>query len=76
MTDSSSKLLPIYNYPGGTIVDPPTSNTTFKWVDSLGGGILSGPIVVGTLRPDGKTSSCGVMTTNDDGSVIVEYHGG
>lgn len=52
-----SKKLPIFLYPGGNPVDPPT-DAIFKWIDQLGGGTLSGPIDYGTLRPDGTLAHC------------------
>jgi hypothetical protein len=38
----SKKLIPIRKYPGGITIEPPTENVTYKWIDSLGGGILGG----------------------------------
>lgn len=62
-------------YPGGIPIPPPTgSNVTYKWIDSLGGGKLSGPIKVGTLRPDGSPAHGGVATYDADGNVKIEYH--
>lgn len=66
---------PIYRYPGGDSVsteDLP-EDTEFKWIDSLGGGKLDGPIPFGTVRPDGKQSHGGVYT-KIKGKSRVEYH--
>ena len=35
-----SNQIPIFQYPGGSIVSNPPSNTTYKWIDELGGGSL------------------------------------
>ena len=69
-----SNQIPIFKYPGGDQVPPPTENVTYKWIDSLGGGKLSGPIEWGTLRPDGKPAHGGNLTIAPDGRQIVEYH--
>ena len=37
-------------------------NVTYRWINSLGGGELPGPIEWGTLRPDGKPAHGGNMT--------------
>ncbi|AVL93373.1 hypothetical protein mvi_13 [Megavirus vitis] len=72
--------LPIYLCPGSYPVDLPnnTNDIKFKWIDSLGGGSLTGPIKFGTLRPDGKKANCGVMTKSSDNygeiKTTVEYH--
>ncbi|AGF84826.1 hypothetical protein QJ854_gp956 [Moumouvirus goulette] len=72
--------LPIYVCPGSYPVNLPNNrdDIDFKWIDSLGGGSLPGPIKFGDTRPDGKKAKCGIMTTSigDDGEkkTLVEYH--
>ena len=69
-----SKKLPVYVYPGGNQIPVPTENTTYKWIDSLGGAILPGPLYFGAKRPDGIPGHGGVATTNN-GHTVIEYHG-
>ncbi|XWV25366.1 hypothetical protein QJ856_gp0402 [Tupanvirus deep ocean] len=45
-----------------------------KWINSLGGGILNGPLEYGALRPDGTPASCGNATIDKNGQMVVEYH--
>ncbi|XWV25365.1 hypothetical protein QJ856_gp0404 [Tupanvirus deep ocean] len=40
--------IPVHKYPGGDQIQIPTENVTFKWIEPLGGGTLSGPIDYGT----------------------------
>jgi hypothetical protein len=70
----SKKKIPIYKYPGGYQIEPPTENVTYKWIDDLGGGILPGPLDKGTLRPDGEKTNNGICTIMPDGKQIIEYH--
>lgn len=70
---SQPPLIPIYYYPGGQLIDPPTENVTYKWMDHLGGGVLPGPIRFGTRRPDGKLAH-NAIATKKKGRTTVEYY--
>lgn len=69
-----SNYVPVYLYPGGNqITIPNENNVVYKWIDSLGGEVLPGPISHGTLRPDGNIAHGGVATENN-GTLYIEYH--
>ncbi len=75
---SPAPHMPVFSYPGGTRVDVSDipSNTTFKWIDSIGGQAMIGPAHMGDVRPDGKIGHGGVMTYDaSGGNYVVEYHG-
>lgn len=46
-----SNQIPIFEYPGGDQIFPSSieGDITYKWIDSLGGGKLNGPINWGTV---------------------------
>jgi hypothetical protein len=69
-------FLPIYSFPGGSPMPVPNTseNITYKWIDSLGGGILSGPVTYGTINPNGVPAVVGIATSSPTGHVIIEYH--
>lgn len=70
------KHIPIFVYPGGNPVDPSTlsPDTTYTWVEPLGGGTVDGPLHYGANRPDGKPAHGGVLTYDANGNPIVAYH--
>lgn len=66
--------VPIFSFPGGNEIQAPTENVTFKWVSSLGGSILPGPVTQGTLNPADVPTRCGIATAASDGHITIEYH--
>ncbi|XWV26667.1 hypothetical protein QJ857_gp0393 [Tupanvirus soda lake] len=67
--------LPVFLYPGGHQIPlPENQNVVYKWINSLGGAALNGPLEHGTLRPDGIKASCGNATIDKNGQMVVEYH--
>jgi hypothetical protein len=68
--------LPIYVFPSGNIINISDlgDNVTYKWIDSLGGDFLEGPLIKGDFRPDGKKANNGIATKSLNGQIIIEYH--
>ena len=70
-----SNLIPVFKYPSGNRISVPIGdNVIYKWIDSLGGERLSEPITYGTIRPDGRLAHGGVVTTNSNNIIVVDYH--
>lgn len=70
-----SNLIPVFKYPSGNRISVPIGdNVIYKWIDSLGGEILSEPITYGTIRPDGRFAHGGVATIDSNNIITVEYH--
>jgi hypothetical protein len=72
-----SNLIPVFQYPGGTRVDPTkviNNNIMYKWVNDLGGAQLDGPLQWGTICPDGTLAHGGILTASPDGTMTIEYH--
>jgi hypothetical protein len=76
---SDKKHMKIYDYTKGTgnEIEPKDlpEGTTYKWIDTLGGGSLKGPAKKGTDRPDGKRGHGGVLSYDSKGDPVVVYHG-
>jgi hypothetical protein len=74
----AQNMCPIFKYPGGDIIDPPSPgpNVIYKWVNKLGGGELPGNIPVHYPRPDKKPGGAhgGVLTIDSNGKQIIEMH--
>jgi hypothetical protein len=71
-----SNLIPIFFYPGGNKIQPP-SNAKYVFVDTYGGGSAGGPLQYGALTPVGLPVSVGVAVEDPPGSgiVLITYHG-
>ncbi|XWV25437.1 hypothetical protein QJ856_gp0325 [Tupanvirus deep ocean] len=63
--------IPIHLYPGGMQIAAPTENVTYKWIDSLGGAVLPGPLKYGSINPDGDPAKVGIATVSHDGHTTI-----
>jgi hypothetical protein len=66
--------IPVHIYPGGDIINIPDSDVEFKWIDTLGGQTLPGPLEMGAIRPDGKLAHHGIATVSTCGKMTIEYY--
>ncbi len=68
--------LPVNLVPSGNPfpLPSPEDDVVYKWVNSLGGAELPGPLERGDLRPDGEPAVVGIATIGDNNVVTIEYH--
>lgn len=66
-------LIPIFFYPTGNPIDPPSGNVIYKWGNFLGGEKLDGPLTFGSNRPD-NTLAHNAIATFSNGVYTIEYY--